>query len=302
MTVIRTPDERFENLPDFSFRPHYMELPDEKFGSLRMHYLDEGPATGKVILLMHGQGCWTYMFRKMIPILIDGGYRVIAPDYIGFGRSDKLPSTEDYSFQRHIGWLTAFFRGIEFNGVTALPVRLGRLFSGSESRPNTRRFFDRIALSNTQLPTGDSPGREWFINWRTEQFALPEFPQGEMVNSGVKRPLSPETIAAFDAPYIDEGFKTGPRRFPMILPISPDDPAAPANQVCLAKTGILGQTRIDAFPALISPAVRWVLRKFLNHIPGIQGQKHALLNNAGFYIVEDKSAELAERLMEFAAS
>ncbi len=159
MTVIRTPDERFENLPDFSFRPHYMELPDEKFGSLRMHYLDEGPATGKVILLMHGQGCWTYMFRKMIPILIDGGYRVIAPDYIGFGRSDKLPSTEDYSFQKHIDWLTAFFHGIEFNGVTAYLFDWGGFF-GLRIAAEHAEFFDRIALSNTQLPTGDSPGRE----------------------------------------------------------------------------------------------------------------------------------------------
>ncbi len=300
MTVIRTPDERFENLPDFSFRPHYMELPDEKFGSLRMHYLDEGPATGKVILLMHGQGCWTYMFRKMIPILIDGGYRVIAPDYIGFGRSDKLPSTEDYSFQRHIDWLTAFFRGIEFNGVTAYLFDWGGFF-GLRIAAEHPEFFDRIALSNTQLPTGDSPGREWFINWRTEQFALPEFPQGEMVNSGVKRPLSPETIAAFDAPYIDEGFKTGPRQFPMILPISPDDPAVPANQVAWQKLASWDKPVLTLFSADFAGSSMGP-EKILNHIPGIQGQKHALLNNAGFYIVEDKSAELAERLMEFADS
>ena len=300
MTVIRTPDERFENLPDFSFKPHYMELPDEKFGSLRMHYLDEGPATGKVILLMHGQGCWTYMFRKMIPILIDGGYRVIAPDYIGFGRSDKLPSTEDYSFQKHIDWLTAFFHGIEFNGVTAYLFDWGGFF-GLRIAAEHAEFFDRIALSNTQLPTGDSPGREWFINWRTEQFALPEFPQGEMVNSGVKRPLSPETIAAFDAPYIDESFKTGPRRFPMILPISPDDPAAPANLVAWQKLASWDKPVLTLFSADFAGSSMGP-EKILNHIPGIQGQKHALLNDAGFYIVEDKSAELAERLLEFADS
>lgn len=298
MTVIRTPEERFDNLPNFSFKPHYLEVPDEKFGSLRMHYVDEGPADGKVILLMHGQGCWTYIFREMIPVLVGGGYRVIAPDYIGFGRSDKLPSTEDYTFQKHIDWMTAFFQGMQLTGVTAYLFDWGGFF-GLRIAAEHPEIFDRIALSNTQLPTGDSPGREWFINWRAEQFALPEFPQGEMVNSGTKHELSPETITAFDAPYVDETFKTGPRRFPMILPISPDDPAAPANQVAWRKLATWDKPVLTLYSADFTGSSMGP-EKILRHIPGTRGQNHTLLENAGFYIVEDKSAELAERLLEFA--
>lgn len=299
MTVIRTPDACFDNLPNYDFKPHYLEVPDEKFGRLRMHYLDEGPADGQIILLMHGQGCWSYIFRDMIPVLVGGGYRIIAPDYIGFGRSDKLPSTEDYSFQKHIDWLTAFFRGMQLEGITAYLFDWGGFF-GMRIAAEHPEIFGRIALSNTQLPTGDSPGRDWFINWRAEQFALPEFPQGEMVNSGVKNKLSAETIAAFDAPYIDETFKTGPRRFPMILPISPDDPAAPANQIAWAKLASWGKPVLTLYSSDFTGSSMGP-DKILNQIPGTRGQNHALLDNAGFYIVEDKATELAERLLEFAA-
>jgi haloalkane dehalogenase len=299
MTVIRTPDACFDNLPNYDFKPHYLEVPDEKFGRLRMHYLDEGPADGQIILLMHGQGCWSYIFRDMIPVLVGGGYRIIAPDYIGFGRSDKLPSTEDYSFQKHIDWLTAFFRGMQLEGITAYLFDWGGFF-GLRIAAEHPEIFERIALSNTQLPTGDSPGRDWFINWRAEQFALPQFPQGEMVNSGVKNKLSAETIAAFDAPYIDETFKTGPRRFPMILPISPDDPAAPANKIAWAKLASWGKPVLTLYSSDFTGSSMGP-DKILNQIPGTRGQNHALLGNAGFYIVEDKATELAERLLEFAA-
>ncbi|MDH3509298.1 MAG: haloalkane dehalogenase [Gammaproteobacteria bacterium] len=298
MNVIRTPDDRFENLPEFPFKPHYMSLPDEKFGSLRMHYLDEGPADGKIILLMHGQGCWTYIFRKMIPLLTDGGYRVIAPDYIGFGRSDKLPSTEDYSFQKHVDWLTAFFHAVQLDGATAYLFDWGGFF-GLRIAAEHPDFFNRIALSHTQLPTGHPAGREWFIKWRAEQFALPAFPQGEMVNSGVKHQLSPETIAAFDAPYLDESYKTGPRRFPMILPISPDDPAAETNQAAWRILASWDKPVLTLFSADFTGSAMGPA-KILNHIPGTRGQNHALLDDAGFYIVEDQAKELAERLLAFA--
>jgi haloalkane dehalogenase len=298
MTVIRTPDERFANLPDYPFEPNYLDIPDEKFGKLRMHYLDEGPADGRIILLAHGQGCWSYIFRHMIPMLVRGGHRVIAPDYIGFGRSDKLPDTEDYTFQKHIDWLVEFFREMNLADATAYLFDWGGFF-GLRIAAEHPEFFARIALSNTQLPTGDSPGREWFINWRTEQFALPEFPQGEMINSGVKHPLSPETIAAFDAPYVDESYKTGPRRFPMILPISPDDPAAPANRAAWEKLADWSKPVLTLYSAEFSGSSMGP-DKILHHIPGTRGQAHALLDDAGFYIVEDQPHELARRLLEFA--
>ncbi|MDP6675787.1 MAG: haloalkane dehalogenase [Gammaproteobacteria bacterium] len=298
--IIRTPDSCFEKLPEYSFDPHYMDLPDPDFGSLRMHYVDEGPEDGKIILLMHGQGCWSYIFRHMIPLVTAAGYRVIAPDFIGFGRSDKLPTTDDYTFEKHVGWLTAFFRAMEFEDITAYLFDWGGFF-GLRIAAEAPHFFSRIALSNTQLPIGDAPGREWFINWRAEQFALPKFPQGEMVNDGAHNKLSPETIAAFDAPYIDESYKTGPRRFPMILPISTDMDSVPENHAAWETLANWKKPVLTLFSANFKGTAMGP-EKLINHIPGASGQAHDLLNDAGFYIVEDKPNELAQSLLKFAGS
>ncbi len=235
MKILRTPDDRFANLPDYPFVPHYVELPDAEFGQIRMHYLDEGPRDADVVLCLHGQGCWSYMFRKMIPILLAAGLRVIAPDFIGFGRSDKLPNTQDYTFQKHVDWLTIFLQGLRLREINAYLFDWGGFF-GLRIAAEQPDIFQRIALSNTNLPHGDSPGRNWFIKWRAEQFALPKFPQGEMVNDGVRHKLDQATIDAFDAPYPDETYKTGPRRFPMILPIT-------ARSCVTGKRRGLGETR-----------------------------------------------------------
>ncbi len=297
--IIRSPEENFANLPEFGFAPHYAEIPDQDFGKLRMHFVDEGPRDGRVMLLLHGQGCWSFIFRRMIPMLAAGGLRVIAPDFIGFGRSDKLPSTQDYTFEKHVGWLETFFEQMGFQGVDAYLFDWGGFF-GLRIAGDQPAYFDRIALSNTQLPTGDAPGREWFINWRAEQFALPEFPQGRMVSEGTFHELSPETIAAFDAPYPDETYKTGPRRFPMILPISPDMDSVRENVAAWQRLEYWQKPVLTLFSAAFENTAMGP-EKILAHIPGAAGQKHALLDEAGFYIVEDRPIELATRLLEFAS-
>jgi len=297
-TVIRTPDERFENLPEYRFEPRYIELPDDDFAGLRMHYVDEGPREGAIIVLLHGQGCWSYIFRHMIPVLTAAGYRVIAPDFIGFGRSDKLPATGDYTFEKHIGWLRSFFRSLDFKDMTAYLFDWGGFF-GLRLAAEQPQLFSRLALSNTQLPTGDSSGREWFIRWRTGQFALPVFPQGEMVNDGTRKELGAVTIAAYDAPYPDESYKTGPRRFPMILPISPDMDSVPENLAAWKSLAGWVKPVLTLFSADFKGTAMGP-EKVLEHIPGTRGQAHELLEDAGFYIVEDKPRELAQSLLQFA--
>jgi len=298
MTIKRTPDEYFRNLPEFEFQAHYIDIPDARFGSLRMHYLDEGDPDGAVIVLLHGQGCWCYIFRNMIPRLVEAGFRVIAPDYIGFGRSDKLPEPEDYAFQDHVDWLVAFFRGMGLEDVTAYMFDWGGYFGLriAAEHPDT---FSRIILTNTQLPTGDTPAREWFIGWREKQFALPKFPQGEMVNEGVTRPLPARIIEAYDAPYPDESYKAAPRRFPMILPISADDAATPANRAAWAKLSHWDKPVLTLFTDSFAGSAMGP-EKLQNHLPGAQGQPHALLKNASFYVVEDQPAEIAEHIIRFA--
>ncbi len=295
--ILRTPDERFDRLPDYSFEPHYVDLPDADFGSLRLHYVDEGPRNGKIILLLHGQGCWSYIFRHMIPVLVAAGHRVIAPDFIGFGRSDKLPNTDDYTFEKHVAWLTTFMQSMNFTEITAYLFDWGGFF-GLRIAAENPHFFGKIALSNTQLPIGNAPGREWFINWRAEQFALPRFPQGEMVNDGVRNKLSPETISAYDAPYVDETYKTGPRRFPMILPISLDMDSVPENTAAWELLARWDKPVLTLFSADFKGTAMGP-DKLCSHIPGTNNQNHELLADAGFYIVEDKPIELAESLVKF---
>jgi haloalkane dehalogenase len=298
MNIIRTPEERFENLPDFTFQPHYLEIADTKFGNLRMHYLDEGPTDGETMLLLHGQGCWAYIYRSMISRLAEAGYRVIVPDYIGFGRSDKLPATEDYTFEKHVAWLTAFLDKLKLNQVTAMMFDWGGFF-GLRIAAEHPDFFDRFILSNTNLPKGDSEGAQWFINWRSEQFALPEFPQGNMVDDGVYFKLAPKTIAAFDAPYPDESYKTGPRRFPMILPITSDMPSVPENLAAWERLATWEKPVLTVFSASFAGTAMGP-EKLLEHIPGTRGQDHGLIEEAGFYIVEDQPEELASRILTFA--
>ncbi len=298
MQPLRTPDERFLNLPGYDFAPHYVTVPDDRFGALRMHYLDEGAGDRHVILLLHGQGCWSYLYRRMIPPLVAAGYRIIAPDYIGFGRSDKLPSTDDYSFQRHIDWLTAFLDAVALRDVTAYLFDWGGFF-GLRIAAERPEFFARLVLSNTNLPAGQGSGNAWFLKWREEQFAMPRFPQGEMVNDGVVQKLGPEIIAAFDAPYPDESYKTGPRRFPMILPIHADDPAAIANARAWEILAGWQKPVLTLYSAAFAGGAMGPDR-VLAHLPGARGQAHALLKDANFYITEDQGEELARRIAVFA--
>lgn len=301
MNILRTPEERFENLPEFAFEPHYVEVPDERFGPLRMHYLDEGRADSPVVLCTPTQGSWVYIYRKMIPLLVDAGLRVIAPDYIGFGRSDKLPAEEDYSFQRHIDWLKSFLEQTRVRDATGFLFDWGGFF-GLRLAAEDPGLFSRLVLLNTHLPTGDpSSGHAWFRNWREEQLALPIFPQGEMVATGVTRALPAEIVAAYDAPYPDQGYRAGPRRFPMILPIELDDPARPANLAAWEKLGNWEQPVLTLFSkSFIGTAMG--PERLLEHIPGCAGQPHAHIEDASFYIIEDQPDELARRTIDFIRS
>ena len=299
MSPLRTPEDRFRNLPGYAYTPHYQAIPDPRYGPLRMHYLDEGPRDAPVVLLMHGQGCWSYAFRNFIPPLTAAGFRVVVPDYIGFGRSDKLRDTEHYSFQAHLDWLTAFLDSLVLREVTAYLFDWGGYF-GLRLAADRPDFFGRLVLSNTMLPTGQSGGgRDWFLKWREQQLALPKFPQGEMVNTGVVRSLAPEIVAAYDAPYPDESYKTGPRRFPMILPIWPDDPACIANAAAWEKLAHWTKPVLTLFSASFA-GTNMGPELLKAHVPGAQGQQHALLDPAGFYIHEDQTDALVERIAGFA--
>jgi haloalkane dehalogenase len=296
--VLRTPDSCFADLPDYNFDPHYVTVPDDRYGPLRMHYLDEGDRDAPVILLTPTQGSWVYIYRHVIPLLTAAGYRTVAPDYIGFGRSDKLPSETDYSFQRHIDWLKSFLQQTEIRDATGFLFDWGGFF-GLRLAAEEPELFARLVCLNTQLPTGDpSPGHQWFRDWRARMLALPRFPQGEMVQSGVVRKLSNAEIAAYDAPYPEAHYLTGPRRFPMILPIDPDNPARPANLAAWEKLGSYTKPVLTLFAASFLGTSTGP-ENLIEHIPGAAGQPHAGIPDTSFYLIEDAAAELARRSIDF---
>jgi haloalkane dehalogenase len=302
MTILRTPESHFAMLPDFPFTPHYVNVPDERFGELRMHYLDEGDKDAPIVLLTPTQGAWVYMYRHMIPLLVAGGLRVLAPDYIGFGRSDKLPAETDYTFQRHIDWLKSFLQQLDVRDATGFLFDWGGFF-GLRLAAEEPQHFARLVCLNTQLPTGDpSAGHAWFRKWRAEMLALPRFPQGEMVATGLSRKqLTPAEIAAFDAPYPEPEYLTGPRRFPIILPIDEDNPARPANLAAWDTLASFDKPVLTLYSANFVGSSMGPER-LLEHIPGTRGQAHAGLEGTNFYIVEDAPEELAEHVLHFVAA
>ncbi len=292
MEYLRTPDDRFANLAGYNFAPHYVEIRE-----LRMHYLDEGPGDAARVLLLHGEPSWCYLYRKMIPVLAAAGNRVIAPDLIGFGRSDKPVRREDYTYQRHVDWMDAFIRALNLNNVTLFGQDWGgliglRVLAGDPDR------FARIVVANTGLPTGDLKPSDGFMRWRKFSQSTPNFHVGEIVKGACRSELSPEVIAAYDAPFPDDRYKAAARQFPLLVPIRPDDPASQANRRAWQ---VLQQWKKPLLTAFSDgdPVTQGGERPFQKLVPGAQGQPHVTIRDAGHFLQEDKGEELAEVVVKF---
>ena len=224
MEILRTPDERFSNLPGYPFKPRYVEV-----GGLRTHYVDEGPQSAAPVLMLHGEPSWSYLYRKMIPVFVSSGLPAVAPDLVGFGRSDKPADREDYTYERHVNWITRFIQKLDLRGITLVCQDWGGLIGLRVAAEHPERFA-RIVAANTGLPTGEGPIGDAFMAWRKFSQETPTFPVGQIVQGGCANVLVPEVVAAYDAPFPDERFKAGARQFPILVPFAPDDPAVPANR------------------------------------------------------------------------
>lgn len=298
MEFLRTPDERFANLPGYDFAPHYVE-----FNGLRMHYLDEGPPTNNKdaapVLLLHGEPSWCYLYRKMIPVLTAAGHRVIAPDLIGFGRSDKLPQREQYTYQFHVDFVTAFIKALDLQNITLFGQDWGGLIGLRVAAENEARFA-RIVVANTGLPTGDQPMTEGFMRWREYSQTVENFHVGGIIKGGCVTELAPEVIAAYNAPFPDDSYKAAARQFPLLVPITPDDPAAAANRAAWEVLRRWQKPLLTAFSD--SDAVtRGGERVFQKLVPGAHGQPHVTITGAGHFLQEDKGEELARVVANFIA-
>jgi haloalkane dehalogenase len=296
MTVLRTPDERFDSLPGWDLEPRYVEVPSDA-GPLRMHYVDEGPAGAPTVLLLHGEPSWSYLYRKMIPVLAGAGLRAVAVDLIGFGRSDKPGARDAYSYELHVGWVRSLLESLDLRDVTLFGQDWGGLIGLRLVAEDTERFA-RVVAANTFLPTGDQPLGDSFFAWQKASQEMPVFDVGRIVARGCATELPPEVVAAYDAPFPDESYKAGPRQFPLLVPASPDDPAAPANRAAWEVLSRFDKPFLTIFGAE-DPITRGAERFLQALIPGAQGRDHVVLDGAGHFLQEDRGEEIARLVAEF---
>ena len=294
--VLRTPEHCFDHVPDFPYTPRYHDI-----GGLRIACIDEGPREATPILLMHGEPTWSFLYRKMIPPLLAAGHRVVAPDLVGFGRSDKPSHPSDYSYRNHVLWMNAWLQVIDLQRITLFCQDWGSLIGLRMLTANPDRFA-RAVLANGGLPTG--VGRSVppaFKIWRAFARWSPWFPIGRIVATGCAQPLSQAEIAAYDAPFPTRRHRVAARMFPRFVPAEADNPEREANEAAWRVLESWNKPFLTLFSTR-DPITRGGERLFQKRVPGAAGQAHTAIRGAGHFLQEDKALELADHINRFIAS
>src|SRR6516225_11487913 len=293
MKVLRTPEERFAGLPDFGYEPRYADA-----GGMRLAYVEAGPPAGEPVLLLHGEPSWSFLYRKVIPVLAGAGLRVIAADLIGFGRSDKPAETADHSYARHVEWIRAFaFDALGLAGVTLVGQDWGGLIGLRLVAEHPDRFA-RVVAANTGLPTGDQAMPEVWLRFRDMVAKAPELGISRLVQAGCRTALANEVLAAYEAPFPDETFKSGPRAMPTLVPTRPDDPASAANRAAWQRLAAWDKRFLVAFSDSdpITGAMAPILKRT---VPGAAGLDHPVIEGAGHFLQEDAGERLGTVIAGF---
>jgi haloalkane dehalogenase len=295
MTVLRTPDERFADLPGFPWPARWAATSD----GLRVGLLDEGPRDAPVVLLLHGEPTWGYLYRKLVPPLLDAGFRVVVPDLVGFGRSDKPVDDAAHTYAAHVEWMrSALFDDLDLRDVTLFCQDWGGLIGLRLVAEHPDRFA-RVAAGNTGLPDGTTRmGETW---WQFMEFvqATPDLPVGLLVTMGCAVPLAEEHAAAYDAPFPDVSYKAGPRSLPGLIPQTADDPATPDNQRAWAALEHFDKPFVCLFSDQ-DPITAGGDEALLRRIPGTRGQPHSTIEGGGHFLQEDRGEQLAAALIAWA--
>jgi haloalkane dehalogenase len=301
MEVLRTPDDRFADLPDFPWQPRYAEVASGDGGTLRLAYVEDGPEDGETVLLLHGEPSWSFLYRRVIPVLTGAGLRVVAPDLIGFGRSDKPADQADYSYARHAAWLReALFDRLDLRDVTLVCQDWGGLLGLRLVGEHPDRFA-RVVAANTGLPTGDHPMSEAFLAWQRFATTSPSFDVGRVVQNGTRTALPAGVVAAYDAPFPDDRYKAGARVFPSLVPTRPDDPAAEANRAAWAALARFDRPFLTAFSDG-DPITGGGDAVFQRVVPGARDLPHTTLRGGGHFLQEDVGPELGRVVADLVAA
>ncbi|MFJ4467749.1 haloalkane dehalogenase [Streptomyces sp. NPDC089424] len=298
MNLLRTPEECFAELPGFDFPPSYVEIADGDGGVLRTAYVTAGPAEGPVVLLLHGEPTWSFLYRRLIPVFARNGFRVVAPDLVGFGRSDKPAEVGDHSYARHVAWMTSLV-------VDALDLRdinlLGHDWGGAIGLgllPEHRERFSRVVLSNSGIPYGhvEMPAAWWEFRRTIEN--TPGLRVSALIADLAQSPLPPAVLAAYDAPFPDDSYKAGPRAMPGLVPVSPDHPTAPASLQIWETLSTLAIPFLCAFSdgEVFTQPMAAAMQE---HIPGARGRRHPVVAGAGHLVQEEAGTSLAQVAVDF---
>lgn len=326
MKALRTPDEHFENLKDYPFAPNYLTVADTEGGELRIHYLDEGPRDGPVVLLIHGQPVWSYLYRFMIPLLVDKGFRVIAPDLVGFGRSDKPTSIDDYTYARHISWMSDWLTQLDLKDVTVFFQDWGSLI-GLRLVAAFQERFSHVVLSNGGLPAGMIQGFigkvfQWiyprikvvnaeelparfktnfpapgFLYWRKYCAQNPNFAIADVMQVTGNTPLSAEELAAYEAPFPDQSYMAGPRKFPTLVPVFESEDEVPENKAAWRVLRKFDKPFMCAFSDN-DPVTAGGDKKFREQVPGCKGVEHRTISNAGHFVQQDQPEHCVQAILD----
>ncbi|WP_448641839.1 haloalkane dehalogenase [Geodermatophilus sp. URMC 63] len=301
MDVVRTPEERFAALTGSAHEPRYVEVGSGDGGTLRVAYVEAGPADGEVVVLLHGEPSWSFLWRHVVPELTGAGLRVVAPDLVGFGRSDKPTDPAAHSYAAHVEWVReALFDRLDLTGVTLVGQDWGGLIGLRLVAEHPDRFA-RVVVANTGLPTGDTPMGEAFLAWQRFATTAPRFDVGRVVANGTVTDLPAEVVAAYDAPFPDEASKAGARVFPALVPTAPDDPASAANRAAWEVLSRWEKPFLTAFSDS-DPITGGGDRVFQRLVPGAQGMPHTTLRGGGHFLQEDVGPELGRAVAAFVAA
>jgi haloalkane dehalogenase len=297
MKPLRTPEADTEGLPGYPFAANYLNVGDADEGPVRMHFVDHGPRSGPVMLLLHGEPSWSYLYRKMIPPLAAAGMRCIAPDLIGFGRSDKPAEQSDYTYARHLAWLRSLLDQLELDDINLFGQDWGGLLGLRLLTEQPQRFAS-VCAANTFLPTGQGKMPEAWMRWLEFSQRVPELPVGKIIRMACVRPVPDEVLAAYDAPFPDESYKAGARVFPLLVPIEPTVAEALNNQAAWKVLAEYKRPFLTLFAdgdPIMSGAEKILQAKIL----GTAGQPHKIIRDAGHFIQEDAGEELADELIKW---
>ena len=292
MEVVKTPETRFHDLEDYPFEPNYLSC-----DGLQIHTVDEGDNENEVVVMLHGEPTWSFLYRKMIPIVRDAGFRVVAPDFIGFGKSDKPVDKNVYTYQQHVDWMAAFLRKLDLKNITLFCQDWGGLIGLRLAAEHEHRF-KRIVAANTTLLTGDLKMPKAFLIWQNFSQKVKLFSASRIVNRGTVNKIDESAKKGYDAPFPSEKYKAGARIFPTLVPTTSTDPATVPNRAAWEILKRWEKPFLTAFSD--SDSITKGGERYLKKvIPGARDQDHVIIKGAGHFLQEDKGEELGKLVVDF---